>query len=79
MASRTVFLDSDIVKLRDVQTDAKGRHKLVATLFWGDRVTITRRMAGQDVVKLPRREWNEDTSVHGRTSRHHQAIRREGL
>jgi Metallo-beta-lactamase superfamily len=64
MASRTVFLDSDIVKLRDVQADAKGRHKLVATLFWGDRVTITRRMAGQDVVKLPRREWNEETKQY---------------
>lgn len=60
MASETVYLDSDVVKLRDAQPDAKGNHPLVTTLFWGDRVTITGKQDGQDVVTLPRRIWNEE-------------------
>jgi hypothetical protein len=61
MSRRTVILDSDIVKLRDVQPDSRGNHPMVATLFWGDRVTIVRRQEGQDVIELPRRIWNPST------------------
>jgi beta-lactamase superfamily II metal-dependent hydrolase len=60
MPTRTVYLDNDIVKLRDVTPDGKGAHKLIATLFWGDRVSIVRKTGGRHVVRLPRREWNED-------------------
>ncbi|MBM4188792.1 MAG: MBL fold metallo-hydrolase [Gemmatimonadetes bacterium] len=61
MPSTTVYLANDIVRLRRVAPDAKGKHPLVATLFWGDRVTLVRKEAGRHVVRLPRREWNEAT------------------
>jgi hypothetical protein len=66
MATRKVILDSDIVKLRDVTPDAKGNHPLVAVLFWGDEVTITGKKAGQDVVRLFRRIFDEGTRKYRR-------------
>jgi beta-lactamase superfamily II metal-dependent hydrolase len=53
------YLDSDIVPLRGV-TPVGGKHPLVATLFWGDRVRVVGRSAEGHVVELPRRTWNAD-------------------
>ncbi|MEZ4455141.1 MAG: MBL fold metallo-hydrolase [Gemmatimonadales bacterium] len=59
--ARTVFLDDDIVPLRLAAPDAHGKRPLIATLLWGDRVTLVRTTAAGPVVRLPRREWNDAT------------------
>lgn len=59
MATRWAYLDSDIVRVREVAPNAKGRHNLVATLFWGDRVKIVGSSAEGPLVDLRvRREEN---------------------
>ena len=64
MPAKTVYLDSDIVKLRNAVPDAQGKHALVATLFWGDRVTVVGKQGGQHVVKLARREWDDTKKAY---------------
>jgi hypothetical protein len=58
-------LDSDIVRLYELNPppDANGKTKkhLVATLFWGDTVRITKKTTGGSVVRLARKIWNPET------------------
>lgn len=59
--AKTRYIDHDIVKVyaRDVEPGEK-RAKLIATLFWGDKITITGEDAEHWHLELARREWNED-------------------
>lgn len=54
MAGKFVYLDDDVVRIRDPQT-----HKQTATLFWGDRVKLIGADNGRHVVELPRRTWDD--------------------
>jgi hypothetical protein len=59
MATHEKILDSDLVRVREVAPNAKGRHPLAATLFWGDRVKVVGSSAKGPLVDLRiRREEN---------------------
>jgi beta-lactamase superfamily II metal-dependent hydrolase len=51
-AAYWAFLDSDVVRARDVVPNAKGKHDLVATLFWGDRVRVVGKTADGPLIDL---------------------------
>lgn len=66
MATRWVYLDSDLVRARDATPNAKGTHDLVATLFWGDRVKHVGSSAKGPLIELRRRtlvdgKWEKKT------------------
>lgn len=66
MSSRTAILDDDVVRLRAVEAAAGGGSPLVATLFWGDEVTIVGEQAGRHVVRLWRRSWDAQAHRYSR-------------
>ncbi|HYW30864.1 MAG TPA: MBL fold metallo-hydrolase [Gemmatimonas sp.] len=51
-AAYWAFLDSDVVRVRDAEPNAKGTHDLVATLFWGDRVRVVGKTADGPLIDL---------------------------
>jgi beta-lactamase superfamily II metal-dependent hydrolase len=63
MAAKWVYLDSDLVRVRDAAKNAKGKHDLVATLFWGDRIKVTGNSAEGPLAELRVRRDVDGTSV----------------
>jgi beta-lactamase superfamily II metal-dependent hydrolase len=54
------YIDHDIVKVFALEAEpGKTRGKLVATLFWGDRVSVTGEDDESWHVMMSRREWDE--------------------
>ena len=55
------ILDDDIIRIYEW---GKPRHaeNLIATLFWGDSVTVVGNEGGQHKVEMSRREWNSGTN-----------------
>lgn len=51
-AAYWAFLDSDLVRARDAEPNDKGKHDLVATLFWGDRVRVVGKSADGPLIDL---------------------------
>ena len=51
-AAYWAFIDSDLVRARAVEANAKGTHDLVATLFWGDRVRVVGKTADGPLIDL---------------------------
>lgn len=56
---RFKILDDDLIKVRDPNTS-----KLIATLFWGDRIKVGGKRGGKHKVLLPRRRWDESSGRH---------------
>lgn len=52
------YLDNDIIRIYERNTDPR---KLLATLFWGDRVLVVGGENGRDLVEMTRREWDPAT------------------
>lgn len=55
------ILEDDIIRVYEW---GKPRHaeNLIATLFWGDSVTVVGNEGGQYKVEMSRREWNSNTN-----------------